>query len=37
VKALYGLFKTDARYRDMAARVESVVGVPQGDYDPRAS
>ena len=37
VKALYGLFKTDARYRDMAARVESVVGVPQSDYDPRAS
>ena len=37
VKALYGLFKTDARYRDMAARVEAVVGVPTSDYDPRAS
>jgi NAD(P)-dependent dehydrogenase (short-subunit alcohol dehydrogenase family) len=36
IKALYGMFKTDARYRDLAARVEAVVGVPQSDYDPRA-
>jgi NAD(P)-dependent dehydrogenase (short-subunit alcohol dehydrogenase family) len=37
IKTMYGLFKTDARYRDMAARVEAVVGVPASSYDPRAS
>jgi NAD(P)-dependent dehydrogenase (short-subunit alcohol dehydrogenase family) len=34
--AVYGMFKRDARYRELAARVESVVGVPSTDFDPRA-
>jgi NAD(P)-dependent dehydrogenase (short-subunit alcohol dehydrogenase family) len=37
IKTVYGLFKTDARYREMAARVEAVVGVPASDYDPRGA
>jgi hypothetical protein len=30
------MFKHDARYRDIAARVEAVVGVPTSEHDPRA-
>jgi NAD(P)-dependent dehydrogenase (short-subunit alcohol dehydrogenase family) len=36
ITAVYGMFKRDARYRDMAARIEAIVGVPKSDYDPRA-
>jgi NAD(P)-dependent dehydrogenase (short-subunit alcohol dehydrogenase family) len=37
IKAMYGMFKRDTRYRDMAARIEAVVGVPKSDYDPRSA
>jgi NAD(P)-dependent dehydrogenase (short-subunit alcohol dehydrogenase family) len=35
IKAVYGQFKCDARYRHMKERVEAIVGVPESNYDPR--
>jgi NAD(P)-dependent dehydrogenase (short-subunit alcohol dehydrogenase family) len=35
--AVYGMFKRDTRYRELAARVEAVVGEPSTDFDPRAA
>ena len=37
VKAVYGMFKRDARYTGMKSRIEAVVGVPQSDFDPRST
>jgi NAD(P)-dependent dehydrogenase (short-subunit alcohol dehydrogenase family) len=37
VTTMYGMFRRDARYREMAARIEAVVGRPTTDFDPRAS
>jgi hypothetical protein len=31
------MFKRDTRYRELAARVEAVVGEPSTDFDPRAA
>jgi NAD(P)-dependent dehydrogenase (short-subunit alcohol dehydrogenase family) len=36
ISTLYGVFKRDARYHDIAARIEASVGVLKSDYDPRA-
>jgi NAD(P)-dependent dehydrogenase (short-subunit alcohol dehydrogenase family) len=36
VTMVYGMFRRDARYRDLAARIEAVVGRPTTDFDPRA-
>ena len=35
--AVYGQFKRDARYADIKARIDAVMGPPSSDYDPRAS
>ena len=35
--AVYGQFKRDARYADLKARIDAVMGPPVADYDPRAS
>jgi hypothetical protein len=37
ITAVYGMFKRDARYWQVAARVEAVVGQPSTDFDPRAT
>jgi NAD(P)-dependent dehydrogenase (short-subunit alcohol dehydrogenase family) len=37
VKAVYAMFKRDARYADMKSRIEAVVGVPESHFDPRAT
>jgi hypothetical protein len=34
---VYGMYKRDVRYRELAARIEAVVGVPTTDYDPRSA
>jgi NAD(P)-dependent dehydrogenase (short-subunit alcohol dehydrogenase family) len=36
IKAVYGQFKRDARYTDVKARIDAIVGTPSGDHDPRA-
>ena len=35
--AVYSQFKRDARYADIKARIDAVMGPPSSDYDPRAS
>ena len=35
--AVYGQFKRDARYAEVKARIDAVMGPPVADYDPRAS
>jgi NAD(P)-dependent dehydrogenase (short-subunit alcohol dehydrogenase family) len=37
ITAVYGMVRRDARYRELAARVEMVVGKPSTDFDPRAA
>jgi NAD(P)-dependent dehydrogenase (short-subunit alcohol dehydrogenase family) len=37
ITIVYGMFRRDARYREVAGRVEAVVGRPSTDFDPRAS
>ena len=37
MKAVYGQFKRDARYAEVKARIDAVMGPPVADYDPRAS
>ena len=37
IKAVYGQFKRDARYADVKARIDAVVGPPSSNFDPRAS
>lgn len=37
VKAVYGMVKRDARYTDLKNRIETIVGVPQSDFDPRSA
>ena len=37
ITAVYGMFKRDARYAELKARVDDVVGPPSSDYDPRTS
>jgi NAD(P)-dependent dehydrogenase (short-subunit alcohol dehydrogenase family) len=37
IKAVYGQFKRDARYADVKARIDAVVGPPSSNYDPRAA
>jgi hypothetical protein len=36
IKAVYSQFKRDARYTDVKARIDAVVGPPSSNYDPRA-
>ena len=33
--AVYWQFKHDPRFRDMKERIDTVVGTPASDYDPR--
>lgn len=37
IKAVYSQFKRDARYADVKARIDAVVGPPSSNYDPRAA
>jgi len=37
VTAVYGQLKRDARYTELKARIDAVVGSPSSDHDPRAS
>ena len=37
ITAVYGMVKRDARYGELSARVEAVVGKPSTDFDPRAA
>ena len=36
ITTVYGMFRRDTRYRDVAARIEAVVGRPTTEFDPRA-
>jgi NAD(P)-dependent dehydrogenase (short-subunit alcohol dehydrogenase family) len=36
ITAVYSQFKRDARYADVKARIDAVVGPPSSGYDPRA-
>jgi NAD(P)-dependent dehydrogenase (short-subunit alcohol dehydrogenase family) len=37
ITTVYGMFKRDVRYSELAVRVEAVVGKPSTDFDPRAA
>jgi hypothetical protein len=37
ITTVYGMFRRDALYSELAARVETVIGKPSTDFDPRAA
>jgi len=37
IKAVYGMFKRDARFAELKARIDAVMGPPSSDYDPRSA
>jgi hypothetical protein len=37
IAAVYSMVRRDAKYGELAARVEAVVGTPTTDFDPRAA